>query len=41
MEYAGLDFVAAANTALPGIQGKGLDSKDLALVLHRLAAGLV
>lgn len=39
-EMAKLFFSAAANTAFPGILGNGIKPKDLANVLHKIAAGL-
>jgi hypothetical protein len=39
-EMAKIFFSAAANTASPGIVGNGIGPKDLANVLHKIAAGL-
>jgi hypothetical protein len=40
-EYADLMFSAAANAAFPGFTKKnGLDPKELANVLHKIAGGL-
>lgn len=39
-EMAKIFFSTAANTDFPGIMGNGISPKDLANVLHKIAAGL-
>ena len=39
-EMAKIFFSTAANAAFPGIMGDGIGPKELANVLHKMAAGL-
>jgi hypothetical protein len=40
-EFADVMFASAANTAYPGFTSKnGLDPKEIADILHKIAAGL-
>ena len=39
-EMAKMFFSTAANTAFPGVMGNGIGPKELANVLHKMAAGL-
>jgi hypothetical protein len=39
-EMAKIFFSTAANAAFPGVMGNGIEPRELANVLHKMAAGL-